>query len=439
MKRLFSLKNKIIVFIVFTILFFGVLAVFSIMYVSQNNLVKLEKEGLLTSTVIQSHKMKQAFENAGNLVSSLASSSPVIGFLEKGREYDEADKNFLLDFFNAFNKNNKYSSIYLMDKEGNTLVSTDRNFEGKNYSFRPYFKDAMTGKSHVSVAIGVTSKQPGYYFSHPIRIENEQIIGVMVTKMIPDAVHKLLVDSLQKRNNLMLVDEYGVVIYSTKQEFIYKSMGQLSEESKRIIEERKIYSGIDIEAIDYQPLQDYLDNHYSGAISVELFDEHDNKLEILSMAKVDKYPFYVITEANEQQILEFANNIAFSLSFFVAMLAFIAAVVIFILLTNFFKPVAQLQEMALKISAGSFDHQLNIKTGDELEDLAVAMTTMTQKLKASYQNLNQQVEEKTTELSSKLDDLEKMNKLMAGRELKMIELKQRIKKLCPTAKINNGT
>jgi hypothetical protein len=42
------------------------------------------------------------------------------------------------------------------------------------------------------------------------------------------------------------------------------------------------------------------------------------------------------------------------------------------------------------------------------------------------ENLETQVKLRTTELEDKLRELEKMNKLMVGRELKMIEVKEKL-------------
>jgi flagellar hook-associated protein FlgK len=43
--------------------------------------------------------------------------------------------------------------------------------------------------------------------------------------------------------------------------------------------------------------------------------------------------------------------------------------------------------------------------------------------------LEQKVEQRTGELNSKLEELERMNKLMIGRELKMVEMKKEIEAL----------
>ena len=52
------------------------------------------------------------------------------------------------------------SVCYLMDSEGITIASSNRNgprsFVGKNYGFRPYFQRAIQGTPGVYMALGVT-------------------------------------------------------------------------------------------------------------------------------------------------------------------------------------------------------------------------------------------------------------------------------------------
>jgi len=50
-------------------------------------------------------------------------------------------------------------------------------------------------------------------------------------------------------------------------------------------------------------------------------------------------------------------------------------------------------------------------------------------IKTLQENLEKKVEEKTGELQKRVEELEKFHKLTVGRELKMIELKEEIKKL----------
>lgn len=61
--------------------------------------------------------------------------------------------------------------------------------------------------------------------------------------------------------------------------------------------------------------------------------------------------------------------------------------------------------------------------------LEVKVKARTQELEELTQGLEEQVKERTKELKKKVEELEKINMLMVGRELRMIELKKEIKRL----------
>ena len=100
------------------------------------------------------------------------------------------------------------------------------------------------------------------------------------------------------------------------------------------------------------------------------------------------------------------------------------------------RPIIGLRDTAIKIGQGMLDTQIEVRSRDEIGELAGAFRQMIADLKKSRskledysRDLEKQVEERTKELRSKVDELERFNKLAVGRELRMIELKKRIKEL----------
>jgi len=73
-------------------------------------------------------------------------------------------------------------------------------------------------------------------------------------------------------------------------------------------------------------------------------------------------------------------------------------------------PVRVLQQGADRIGSGDLDSQIEVRTGDELEDLAGRFNTMTSQLRESYADLEQKVEVRTAELREAGRQLEAANK-----------------------------
>ncbi len=84
-----------------------------------------------------------------------------------------------------------FLAIFLMDDQGNCILSTDKRFEGKNYGFRPYFKQALRRGIGQYVALGVTSKKLGLYLSKRVTGYFGRN-GVLVAKLDPLSLLKAL-------------------------------------------------------------------------------------------------------------------------------------------------------------------------------------------------------------------------------------------------------
>lgn len=63
-----------------------------------------------------------------------------------------------------------------------------------------------------------------------------------------------------------------------------------------------------------------------------------------------------------------------------------------------FAPLKQLQEGVNHVAKGDFEHPIDLKSGDELEELANAFNDMTHRLAETYRNLEQQVNERSRQL-----------------------------------------
>jgi nitrate/nitrite-specific signal transduction histidine kinase len=98
--------------------------------------------------------------------------------------------------------------------------------------------------------------------------------------------------------------------------------------------------------------------------------------------------------------------------------------------------ILKLRDAAREIGRGKLKTRIKISTGDELQELSESLNRMAGELERSGRELEKKnaelersVEKRTKELQDKIDVLERLNKLSIGRELKMIELKDRVKDL----------
>jgi len=129
------------------------------------------------------------------------------------------------------------------------------------------------------------------------------------------------------------------------------------------------------------------------------------------------------------------------------------------------EPIIDLRNAAVKISGGRLDTKIEVRTKDEIGELAQTFNQMTGMLKELYGGLEKKVQERTEELEEakasleikvaartrelkelneqqeeiiekrtgeikkRMEELERFHRLVIGRELKMIELKKELKRL----------
>lgn len=134
-----------------------------------------------------------------------------------------------------FAKSLSVEVCYLMDMEGLTICSSNRNdknsFVGKNFSFRPYHKKGIVGLPSTYLALGTTTSKRGVYYAHPVyKKKSEEIIGVAAIKA---SVEYLETKLFSKTEDLLLfVNSDGMVFISNDNNLRFNLLWKLEDEEK---------------------------------------------------------------------------------------------------------------------------------------------------------------------------------------------------------------
>jgi two-component system, NtrC family, C4-dicarboxylate transport sensor histidine kinase DctB len=115
----------------------------------------------------------------------------------------------------------KSSDIYVIRPDGETIAASNydqpSSFVGENFSYRPYFQDAVEGRQSRFYALGTTSLKRGYYFASPILVE-EDIRGVIVFKVDIDAIEASWSGGEYK---IFVSDPEGIIFMTGSPEWLY--------------------------------------------------------------------------------------------------------------------------------------------------------------------------------------------------------------------------
>ncbi|MBG6508282.1 two-component system sensor histidine kinase DctB [Pseudomonas aeruginosa] len=140
--------------------------------------------------------------------------------------------------------------IYLLQPDGTTQVASNwaqaDSFVHRNFAFRPYYREAMQGRLARFFGLGTTSIKRGYYFASAVK-EGSRIIGVLVVKVDLEHIERLWGNSPEQ---LLVIDNYGVVILSSREDWRFHASRPLSA-----AERDEIHASIPYPVQDPTPLR----------------------------------------------------------------------------------------------------------------------------------------------------------------------------------------
>lgn len=137
------------------------------------------------------------------------------------------------------------AELFLINAQGITIASSnwarEGSFVGQDYSFRPYFTQAMRVGRGQFYAIGVTTGVPGYFLA--TRITSGMVRGVLVVK-----VDLRPLEATWRKAGLMtaLADGDGVIFLSGPEDWLYRPLRPLLPMALSRLAEERTYVGIDL-------------------------------------------------------------------------------------------------------------------------------------------------------------------------------------------------
>ncbi|PAU63758.1 sensor histidine kinase [Pseudomonas indica] len=140
--------------------------------------------------------------------------------------------------------------IYLMDNRGKTLGASnwdhEDSFVGRNFAFRPYFREAIAGRLGRFFGLGTTSGKRGYYFAAAVR-DGEQVLGALVVKVDLDHTENLWGHTPEQ---LRVTDANGVVILTSRPEWRFRATRPLDERERNEVAANQPYPTLAPKALE---------------------------------------------------------------------------------------------------------------------------------------------------------------------------------------------
>ena len=340
---------------------------------------------------------------------------------------NEEKKDFLLENIKKYPFNVKFLSI--LDESGQEIIrSDDRPLENKSdqpefYQIKEKKKDYYVAWSSFNPVVGIST----VIISVPLFRENE-FQGVLISEIfLSDIWSKMITGYTSPKDNIYLLTQEGQLVA----EILATSKDFRSDDFKKIAQELAEKKAVVVQEMD------------TGVGQMLVIA---NSLPMFGWKLVVFRPVAEIYEPTSV----LGSNLAL-ITFITLIFIFIVSLFFSQLVVN---PIKKLHKGAEIIRKGNLDYKVDIRTGDEIEQLAkefnrmaerlgqskaaleeskavleIKVAARTKELKELAESLEEQVKGRTKELQEKMKELERFNRLAVGRELKMIELKKEIERL----------
>jgi HAMP domain-containing protein len=319
------------------------------------------------------------------------------------------------------------TGIFVADLNGKIVASTNNKEIGKNESLDEYFLEGKKG-----VFITELRRHEHFGLKHMFIVtapltdkDTGELLGVLGnifdTKKINDillGIFQLKKGAISRRKGLKAFEIY--LVNKEKIMFVHPNTEMIHKHTPGMV-------------ADTLPIQKCLND--KEEINGEYTNYNGVKVFGASICIPDR-GWTLVVEVRKKEIL---NEIKKIRNYFLitGIMALLMTIIISLIIArNITNPIKKLSEGAGIIGKGNLDYKTNIKSNDEIGQLSEAFDKMTAELKESRVNLEKyhvelegKVKERTAELNQKVEALEKFHKLVVGRELKMIELKKKIKEL----------
>lgn len=144
-------------------------------------------------------------------------------------------------------------ALYVMDMHGTALVASNWNapptqsFVGQSYANRPYFSEALAGRTAMFYGVGQTTGEPGLFIAAPVH-RGGAVVGVTAVKV---SLHELEATWANARDPIMLADARGIVFMGSVPAWLYHGKHTLAQQDLDRVRADKQYG----DRGDFAPLK----------------------------------------------------------------------------------------------------------------------------------------------------------------------------------------
>ncbi len=288
--------------------------------------------------------------------------------------------------------------LQIVDAQGKIVVSNVQKKNGKqsviegDYNFIA-FRQALSGKVYYSdFVLSKETGKPTMVFAAPVRDQEKYgnpIVGAVVGHMSWPIINEIL-EGVDTPSELNLYSRSGRLISTNiESKRNFSNLDQINKEAGSFID--KVF----------------LSKKSLTVLSTEKEGDFD---ELISVAKSFGYLGYhgndwaLFIETPVDIAFAPATNQAWKIVLFLMPIFIITVGSVLFFISRFIvKPIVSLTDLTKFISAGNLKKRINLKSNDEIGQLASSFNSMAEKLNDAYKNLEDKINQRTAEIKQERD------------------------------------
>ena len=148
-----------------------------------------------------------------------------------------------------------------------------------------------------------------------------------------------------------------------------------------------------------------------GAEPVTFGKDREGESVLSAAAAIPRMKWYVFVEQSLSKALQPVYSLLYRTGSLLALGVLLAVLAGMLMARHMVIPIRALQVGAQQLEASEFGHRIQVRTGDEISDLAEHFNSMADQLQTSYSRLEQKVAERTRELAQSVGELRALEEI----------------------------
>ncbi|MCU0540033.1 MAG: HAMP domain-containing protein [Desulfobacterales bacterium] len=250
--------------------------------------------------------------------------------------------------------------VFTIDANGMNLARSDGQ-PLTDYSDRQYYKDVVLDQKSFAwqTLIGRTTRKPALILAVPIRREG-RLVGALCSAMHVEAISDQIVNWRKGKTGFaFLVDQTGKVVAHQIEEF---------SRTAKALNNHPLVANFDAKQVGMQRFEE------AGAARV-------------GFVRRTEWGWKVATQQDESEVFELIRQANFFALILLGLTVILVLVVAVLSGRTIVKPIKRLTETAEKISTGDLEVDIDVKSKNEIGELATAIARMQDSIRIAMERL----------------------------------------------------